>query len=81
VGGDGADRFVFSGAFGTDVVSDFKANDVIQLDAAQFANFGAVQAASSQLGADVVITLNAANTITLTGVTLASLNSGDFLFV
>jgi len=81
VGGDGADRFVFSGAFGTDVVSDFQANDVIQLDAAQFASFGAVQAAASQVGADVVITLNAANTITLSGVTLASLNSGDFLFV
>jgi hypothetical protein len=29
----------------------------------------------------MVITLNAANTITLQNVTLASLNSGDFLFV
>ena len=80
-GGVGADRFVFSGTFGTDVVSDFQANDVIQLDAAQFASFAAVQAAAAQSGLDVIITLNAANTITLSGVTLASLNAGDFLFV
>ena len=32
-------------------------------------------------GLDVIIALNAANSITLSGVTLASLNSGDFLFV
>lgn len=80
-GGVGADRFVFSGTFGADLVTDFAANDVIQLDASQFASFGAVQAAASQSGADVIITLNAANTITLANVTLASLNSGDFLFV
>lgn len=80
-GGVGADRFVFSGTFGNDLVTDFEANDVIQLDASQFASFGAVQAAAVQSGADVVITLNAANTITLANVTLASLNAGDFLFV
>lgn len=80
-GGLGADRFVFTGTFGTDVVSDFQANDVIQLDTAQFANFAAVQAAASQSGLDVIIALNAANTITLTGVTVGSLNAGDFLFV
>lgn len=81
VGGDGADRFVFDGQFGNDVIVDFSGNDVIQLDDAQFANFAAVQAAATQVGADVVITLNAANTITLQNMTLANLNAGDFLFV
>jgi hypothetical protein len=33
------------------------------------------------VGLDTVITLDAANTITLTGVTVGSLNAGDFLFV
>jgi Ca2+-binding RTX toxin-like protein len=80
-GGVGADRFVFSGTFGTDVVSDFQANDVIQLDAAQFANFAAVQSHATQVGLDTVIALDPANTITLTGVTVGSLNAGDFLFV
>jgi len=80
-GGDGADRFVFTGAFGTDVVTDFQGNDVIQLDASAFANFAAVQSHAQQVGLDVVITLDAANTITLQNTALASLNSGDFLFV
>jgi VCBS repeat-containing protein len=80
-GGVGADRFVFSGEFGNDQITDFQANDVIQLDASRFANFAAVQLAASQSGADVVIALDAAHTITLANVTLATLNSGDFLFV
>lgn len=80
-GSAGADRFVFSGTFGTDLVTDFQSNDVIQLDAAQFANFAAVQSHAAQVGLDTVITLDAANTITLTGVSVASLNAGDFLFV
>jgi Ca2+-binding RTX toxin-like protein len=80
-GGDGADRFVFTGTFGQDVVTDFQANDVIQLDASAFANFAAVQSHAAQAGADVVITLDASNTITLQNVSLASLNAGDFLFV
>jgi len=80
-GAAGPDRFDFSGAFGHDRVLDFAGDDRIQLDDGQFADFAAVQAAANQVGADVVITLNAANTITLQGVTLGSLNSGDFLFV
>lgn len=80
-GGVGADRFIFSGVFGKDVITDFEANDVIRLDAAQFANFAAVQSHAAQVGLDTVITLDASNTITLTGVSVASLNAGDFLFV
>ena len=34
----------------------------------------------SQAGADVLIDLGAGNEIVLQGVTLASLNQGDFLF-
>jgi predicted extracellular nuclease len=80
-GGVGADRFIFTGAFGKDVVSDFEGKDTIQLDASQFVDFAGVLAKSAQIGADVVITLNAANSITLQGVTLGSLQSNDFLFV
>ena len=79
-GGDGADRFVFSGAFGQDLITDFQSNDVIQLDASAFANFAAVQSHAAQVGSDVVITLDASNTITLQNVALGSLNAGDFLF-
>jgi len=79
-GGNGDDRFVFSGAFGRDTVTDFTHGDQIQLDHSAFADFGAVMSHAEQVGTDVVITLDATDSITLTGVKLASLNSGDFLF-
>ncbi|MEW5684356.1 MAG: Calx-beta domain-containing protein [Pseudomonadota bacterium] len=80
-GGVGVDRFIFTGTFGKDVVSDFESKDVIQLDTAQFTDFAGVLAKSAQVGGDVVITLDASNSITLQGVTLGSLQSNDFLFV
>jgi hypothetical protein len=46
-----------------------------------FANFAAVQAAISQVGADVVITRDAANTITLSNVSKDQLHQDDFWFV
>ena len=55
--------------------------DVIQLDAALFGDFADVVAHASQVGANTVITLDAANSITLNNVTLANLNANDFLFV
>ncbi|WP_293907275.1 Calx-beta domain-containing protein [Phenylobacterium sp.] len=79
-GGAGVDRFVFNGAFGKDVVTDFESKDLIQLDHTQFADFAAVQAHAAQSGLDVVITLDAAHAITLQNVTLGSLNAGEFLF-
>jgi Ca2+-binding RTX toxin-like protein len=83
-GGGGGDHFQFAGAFGQDVVKDFAptgaGHDVIQLDAAEFANFQAVLAHAAQVGADTVITLDAADSITLQHVTLSSLTAADFLF-
>ncbi|MBL8773441.1 MAG: endonuclease/exonuclease/phosphatase family protein [Phenylobacterium sp.] len=80
-GGVGVDRFVFSGDFGKDVVTDFESKDVIQLDASQFVDFAGVQSRAAQVGADVVITLDATHVITLQNVSLASLQANDFLFV
>lgn len=81
VGDNGPDQFVFLGAFGHDKLIDFENEDRIVLDDAQFANFAAVMAGAQQNGANVVITLDAANSITLQNVTVGSLNAGDFLFV
>ena len=80
-GGLGPDTFVFSGAFGRDVVVGLSGEDHIQLSHLQFADFNAVLAHSTQVGGDVVITLDAANTITLQAVSLANLHANDFLFV
>jgi predicted extracellular nuclease len=79
-GDNGGDRFVFEGAFGDDLVTDFGNGDRIQLDDVQFADFAAVLGKAAQVGDDVVITLDAANSLTLADVQLASLKASDFLF-
>lgn len=80
----GDDRFVFSGAFGHDTVVDFGllgfGNDKIQLDHTQFANFSAVMSHAHQDGLNVVITLDADDSITLVATRLSSLSAGDFVF-
>jgi VCBS repeat-containing protein len=81
-GDNGGDRFVFSGAFGKDRITDFDArDDVIQLDRAQFASFADVLSHAQQVGSSVVISYDADNSITLADVRLASLGAGDFVFV
>ncbi|BCG75459.1 hypothetical protein MesoLj113a_66170 [Mesorhizobium sp. 113-1-2] len=84
-GGFGRDTFVFGSGFGHDVITDFSTSsvghDVIQLAQSLFADFAAVQAHAEQVNADVVITHDADNTITLTNVDLNHLEATDFAFV
>jgi Ca2+-binding RTX toxin-like protein len=77
-GGNGNDTFVFGASFGHDTVTDLHSGDHIEIDDHQFADFAAVLAASHQVGADVVITLDATDTITLQHVQLSSLHASDF---
>jgi ELWxxDGT repeat protein len=84
-GGAANDLFIFQAGFGQDVITDFQGNgaaagDTIRFGAGTFANFAAVQAAMSQQGSDVLITLNAGNILTLQNTTIAQLNAQDFLF-
>jgi Ca2+-binding RTX toxin-like protein len=79
-GGFNADTFAFAAGFGQDTIGDWQSEDTIQFSGV-FASFAAVQAAMQQVGADTVITLDAANTITLENVAAVSLTSADFLFV
>lgn len=82
-GGGGNDNFVFRSGFGVDRITDFDdaGDDTIVFSTAVFADWTAVQNAMSASGADVVITLDAADKITLVGTTLASMTQSDFLFV
>jgi VCBS repeat-containing protein len=81
-GGAGADAFVFGPAFGNATVTDFQpGEDVLEFDHTVFADADAVAAHSQQVGADTVITLDAANTITLHNVVAANLNAHDFHIV
>jgi Big-like domain-containing protein/hemolysin type calcium-binding protein len=85
-GGSGADNFVFSNSvFGKDTITDFAAtganHDVLQFDHGVFASGAAALAHAAQVGANVVITYDAANTITLTGAHLNQLSANDFHIV
>jgi Ca2+-binding RTX toxin-like protein len=82
-GGSGNDVFIFRPSFGIDVINAFDdstTNDIIEVSSAIFANFAAVQAASAQVGADVVITASPSDAITLKNYNLANLGADDFRF-
>jgi len=80
-GGAGADVFAFAAGFGHDRIADFiQGQDAIELPAS-LANSAAVLNGSRQVGPDTIITIGAADTITLQGVAVASLTAGDFHFV
>lgn len=83
-GGDDDDTFIFSDGDGKDIFKDFTAGateDEIDFSGvSSFASFADVQAASTQVGSDVVITIDANNSVTLEGVTLGNLTSDDFIF-
>jgi len=84
-GGSGSDVFSFATGFGKDIVTDFRAgagsDDLIVFDRTLFSDLAAVLAASSQVGSDVVITVDVANTITLKSVQISTLHADDFRFV
>lgn len=79
----GNDTFTFAAGFGHDRIADFVAGgavDVIRFDHALFADFAAVMAAATQVGADTVITYDSNNSVTLTHVQRSALISNDFAF-
>jgi len=80
-GGNGSDTSVFGVGFGHDLVTDFRSGDHIAFQDGVFSDFQAVLNASQQVGADVVITLDSGDVITLQHVQLASLHASDFVFV
>lgn len=83
-GGYGNDRFEFDANFGHDTVSGFAtgwlAGDVIAFESAVLADFETVMMHATQVGTDVVIAVDADNSVTLQGVQLSALSAGDFDF-
>jgi hypothetical protein len=78
-GGSGADRFVFTGAAGADIVQDFSttSGDVIQFDASLFTDFADIMAHTTNVSGSAVIVKGGVS-VTLTGVLKASLAADDF---
>ena len=81
-GGGGVDTFWHLGsAAGNDRITDFAvANEVIVLSTSSYADFAAVQAHAAQVGANVVITLNASTSLTLENTLLTQLKASNFAF-
>ncbi|MGD0143474.1 MAG: hypothetical protein ABSC92_09965 [Rhizomicrobium sp.] len=78
------DTFNFSGSFGRNTISGFvgtgSGHDILHFASDDFASYAAVQAHMAQVGHDVVITLDAGDTIILQHITLAHLTASDFTF-
>ncbi len=87
-GGLGSDRFVFAGAFGNDVITDFNAFDNLEkIDlkgVASITSFADLTNPGNphmtQVGGDVVIDDFAGNTITINGLSIGDINLLDFIF-
>jgi Ca2+-binding RTX toxin-like protein len=67
--------------FGQENISGFAAADQLEFTTAQFANFSAVMADATQVGANTVITDASSDTITLENVAKSSLAAKNFVFV
>ena len=67
--------------FGTENISGFSNADQIEITTAQFANFSAVMADATQVGANTIITDSSGDSITLDNVAKSSLSAKNFLFV
>ena len=86
IGGSGADTFVFRESCGQDVIVDFEPGiDTIDLShptigAMGINSFSDLSPLMNQVGANVVISLNGNDSITITNVTIAQLTAADFDF-
>ncbi len=81
-GNGGSNTFVFSGTVGNDIIADFHpSNDAVQLSKNTFATFADVMAHAAQVGSDVTITIDAADSVTLHNTAVAQLTSNNFHLV
>lgn len=81
-GGFKADTFVFSSGSGHDKAMDF-ANGVDVIDLRGVANiddYADIQAAAKTVGADLVLTFAAGETLTVAGFNINSMSQDDFMF-
>ena len=85
VGGPGADVFAFHANFGLETITNFttsgSAADVVQFDSSVFSDWAHLLGATSQVGSNLDITLDAHDVITLKNVSLASFTSSNARFV
>ncbi len=78
-----SDLFVFEKSGGDNTITDFTAgansDDVIDISAFGFGAFADVLAAATDVGGDMLIQLDADDSVTLLGVQVANLDADDFV--
>lgn len=84
-GGAGADTFVYADGYGADFIADFRHSEGDQIDLTAVSGVRSLAdllaiATSVNDGADTVINFGGGNTLTLSGVSRASLVASDFVF-
>ena len=80
--GSGATIFAFNAIYGAETITNFGAGDMISLPLAEFASFNALLAAAKDSGGGVVISAADGDSLTLQGLTKATLTgmAADFTF-
>jgi Ca2+-binding RTX toxin-like protein len=79
VGGFGNDSFIVKAGEGNDVIYGFHAGDTIRLISPGLTNFQQVQAAMTQVGADVSIRISSAEQLIVRNASVGQLSAQDFL--
>jgi 2',3'-cyclic-nucleotide 2'-phosphodiesterase (5'-nucleotidase family)/predicted extracellular nuclease len=84
-GGSGHDVFVFAAGFGRDTIGDFKtsgsSSDVLEFSTDVFTDYNDAIGSATQVGADVLFTVDSETSLMLQNVQLASLQADEFRFV
>jgi serralysin len=81
-GGADGDTFVFEDNDGLDRITDFQNNiDKIELDGFAYSSGADIVSLAKQVGANVVLTLDSDQTVTLANIKLAVIDTTDFLLV
>jgi VCBS repeat-containing protein len=84
-GGAGADTFAFHAGFGQETLYSFTAtgtkHDTLQFDTSLFADWAHLLGATKQQGSDLLITLNASDTLLVKNVAMSNFTSADAKFV
>jgi len=79
-GGLGKDVFQISKGGGSDIITDFSADDRLLVSNYGFTDFSSFAAAMRQSGADTVVSLGNGETLTLKGVALSTINPASVVF-
>jgi len=78
IGGGGADTFIMVRGNGSDLITDFSADDTVRLNGFDFTSFDDVKAHMTQAGANVQLYLGSGETLVFNNTTIDQFQPGQF---